>query len=110
MLVQRRFGRHGLHGRRGRAAPRRGPGGEGREDHLRCGWLEAERGVWTDGVVMPPPTFDHDLGLPKRVEALAVAQLVPKPGVEALHVAVFPRAARRDVGRLGRSEEHTSEL
>src|SRR4028118_1725161 len=65
MLVQRRFGRHGLQGRRGRSAQRRGPGGEGRQDHLRCGWPETERGVWTGGVVVPPPAFDHRPGLPR---------------------------------------------
>ena len=53
------------------------------------------------GIVMPPPALDDDLGLPQRVEDLAVEQFVPQSGVEALDVAVLPRTARRDVGGLG---------
>src|SRR5215210_7777672 len=36
-----------------------------------------------------------------RLEDLSVEQLVPKPGIEALDVAILPRAARSDVGGLG---------
>jgi hypothetical protein len=50
------------------------------------------------GIVVAPPALDNDLSLAQRVEDLAVEQLVAKPGVEALHVSVLPRAARRDVG------------
>src|SRR5918994_1970149 len=32
----------------------------------------------TAAVVVPPPAFDHDLGLRQRVEDLAVEQLVPE--------------------------------
>src|SRR5919199_6471483 len=79
MLVQRGPGRHG-------------PGGEGGQHHLRGGWAKAERGVWAYCVVVPPPALDHDLGLAQRVEDLAVEQLVAQPRVEALNVAVLPRA------------------
>ena len=53
------------------------------------------------GIVMAPPALDDDLRLLQRVEDLAVEQFVPQAGVEALDVAVLPRTARRDVGRLG---------
>ena len=32
----------------------------------------------TVAVVVPPPAFDHDLGLRQRVEDLAVEQLIPE--------------------------------
>ena len=54
-----------------------------------------------DGVVMPAPAFDDDLGFPQAVADLAVEQFVPQAGVEAFDVAVFPRAARCDAGGLG---------
>ena len=45
---------------------------------------------------MATPAFDHDPGLGQRVEDLAVEELVPKSGVEALAVAILPWAARLD--------------
>src|SRR5260221_8483328 len=42
-----------------------------------------------------------DLGLAQSVEDLAVEQLIAKAGVEALDVAVLPRAAPLDVSGLG---------
>src|SRR4051812_1319485 len=54
-----------------------------------------------DGVVMPAPALDDDLRLAKSVEDLAVEQFVPQPGIEALDIAILPRAARSDVGGLG---------
>ena len=42
-----------------------------------------------------------DLGLAQSVENLAIEQLIAKAGVEALDVAVLPRAAPLDVGGLG---------
>ena len=51
-------------------------------------------------IVMAPPTFDDDPGLLERVEALSVEQLIAHSGIEALDVAVLPRAARCDVGGL----------
>src|SRR5260221_12163748 len=42
-----------------------------------------------------------DLGLAQSVEDLAVEQLIAKAGVEALDVAVLPRAAPLDVGGPG---------
>src|SRR5215218_9442783 len=93
MLVQRWPRRHDLHGWRGRLAQRRGPGGESRHEHLRRGRPEAERGVRAYAVVVAPPAFDNHLGLPKRVEDLALQQFVAQAGVERLHVPVLPRAA-----------------
>ena len=49
---------------------------------------------------MPAPTLDEDLSLTERIENLTVQQLVSEAGIEALDVAVLPRTARRDVGRL----------
>src|SRR5215510_91117 len=42
-----------------------------------------------------------DLGLAQSVEDLPVEQLIAKAGVEALDVAVLPRAASLDVSGLG---------
>src|SRR5260221_3670037 len=42
-----------------------------------------------------------DLGLAQSVEDLAVEQLIAKAGVEALDVAILPRAAPLDVSGLG---------
>ena len=52
-----------------------------------------------DCVVVLAPPFDDDPGLLQRVENLAVEQLVAKLRVEALAIAVLPRAAGHDVGR-----------
>src|SRR5215210_631587 len=54
-----------------------------------------------DRVVVTTPTLDDDLRLTQAVEDLAIEQLVPEAGIEALDVAVLPRAARSDVGGLG---------
>src|SRR6266550_834509 len=54
-----------------------------------------------DRVVVASPALDDDLGLAQSVEDLAVEQLIAKAGVEALDVAVLPRAAPLDVGSLG---------
>ena len=50
---------------------------------------------------MCSPSFDHDLCLLKCVEDFAIEQLVAEPGVEALAIAVLPRAAGLDVGGAG---------
>ena len=52
----------------------------------------------TERVVEAPPAFHDDAGFSESVEDFAIEQLVPKPGVEALDVAVLPRAAGLDVG------------
>ena len=53
------------------------------------------------GVVVASPGFDHDLGLLQCVEDLAVEQFIAQFAVEAFAIAVLPRAARLDIGRLG---------
>jgi hypothetical protein len=53
-----------------------------------------------EGIVLPTPALDDDLGFPERVEDLAVQQLVPKLSVEGFHVSVLPGAARLDEERL----------
>jgi hypothetical protein len=57
--------------------------------------------VGPDRVVVASPALDDDLGLAQSVEDLAVEQLIAKAGVEALDVAVLPRAASLDVSGLG---------
>jgi hypothetical protein len=52
-------------------------------------------------IVVAPPALDDDLGLAQSVEDLPVEQLIAKAGVEALNVAVLPRAASLDVSGLG---------
>src|SRR6187455_3497529 len=49
--------------------------------------------MWSLGVVVAPPCFDDDLGLGEAVEDLAVEEFVAKLRVEALAVAVLPRAS-----------------
>jgi hypothetical protein len=44
------------------------------------------------------PALDHDLGLLKRVEDLAVEQLIAELRVKALDEAVLPWAAWGDIG------------
>src|SRR5918993_837567 len=50
---------------------------------------------------MTAPALDDNLRLAESVEDLAVEQLVPEPGIEALDIAILPRPAGRDVGGLG---------
>ena len=54
-----------------------------------------------DGVVVPPPALNDDLGFAQGVEDLAIEQLVAQAGVEAFDVAVLPRTASLDVSGLG---------
>ena len=54
-----------------------------------------------DGIVVPSPSFDHDLCLFQRVEDLTIEQLITKLSVEAFAVAIFPGTAWFDVGGLG---------
>ena len=49
--------------------------------------------VGSDGIVLAPPLLDQHGRLRQRVEDLPVQQLVPELAVEALVVAVLPRAA-----------------
>src|SRR5690606_3751821 len=56
-------------------------------------WLVSKRRVWPLGVVVSPPGFDDDLGLGEAVEDLTVKQFVAELRVEALAVAVLPRAS-----------------
>jgi hypothetical protein len=51
-------------------------------------------------VVVASRALDDQLGFAQSIEDLAVEQLIAKAGVEALDVAVLPRAAPLDVGGL----------
>ena len=44
--------------------------------------------MWAHGVAMAPPTLDNDPSLLKAEEDLGVEQLISKPSVEALDLAV----------------------
>src|SRR5690606_1216964 len=63
-------------------------------------WSIPERAVRPDGVVMPPPSFDQDLGLGERVEDLSVEQFITQRSVEAFAIAILPWRSGRDVERL----------
>ena len=51
----------------------------------------------SDGIVEPSPLLDEYRCLGQCVEDLSVQELVPQLAVEALVVAVLPRASRLDV-------------
>src|SRR5215218_7498328 len=93
MLVHDRPERHGRGGRRSWLGKRSRP-----QHDLRGGRDGAEGRARADRVVVPTPALDDDLGLLERGDDLAVEQLVPELGVEALDVAVLPRRAWGDVG------------
>jgi hypothetical protein len=57
--------------------------------------------VWPDGIVVPTPALGQHLYL--RREHLAIGQLVPQLGVEALAVAILPGTTR-----LGEQRLHTN--
>ena len=60
-----------------------------------------QRRVRPDRVVVLSPAFDDDPGFLERAEDLAVKQFIGKVRVEALTIAVLPRAAGLDIGRPG---------
>jgi hypothetical protein len=43
-----------------------------------------------NGVVVPSPGLDDDLGFTQRIEDLSVEQFVPQTSIEAFNVAVLP--------------------
>jgi hypothetical protein len=57
--------------------------------------------VGPDRIVVASPALDHDLRLTQRIEDFAVEKLITEAGIEALDIAVLPRAAPLDVGGLG---------
>jgi hypothetical protein len=57
--------------------------------------------VWPACIVEASPAFDHDAGLSKSVEDLAIEKFVTKAGIEALDVTILPWAPWLDVGSLG---------
>ena len=67
---------------------------------------ELRRGLVVQGtmrpvvVVIKPPAIDDPPGVFQTEEQLAIQQFVPETAVEALDVAVFPRAALGDKQRL----------
>lgn len=85
-------------GRRSWLGSRSRPRGEGWHDDLGSRCSIADRCVWPDGIVVPPPAFDDDLCLFQRVEDFPIEQLVAELSIKALDVSVLPRATWRDVG------------
>ena len=57
-----------------------------------AGRLIGQRAVGSDGVVLPPPLFDEHLCLLQGIEDLALQHLFAERSVEALVVAILPRA------------------
>ena len=51
-----------------------------------------------DCAKVPPPAFDDDLGLLQHIEDFTIEQFITQARVEALDVAILPRATRCDVG------------
>jgi hypothetical protein len=51
-------------------------------------------------IIEASPAFDDDPGFSERVEDLAIEKLITNAGIEALDVAILPRATRLDVGGL----------
>jgi len=56
--------------------------------------------VRSDGVVLPPPSCDQDLGFRQRIEDLAVEQFITQFPVKRFHKGVLPRIFRFDEQRL----------
>lgn len=61
-------------------------------------------------VVVSPPSFDDDLCLLERIEDFPVKQFITEFGIEAFAIAVFPRAARHNVGRLGTGKRKPQQI
>ena len=53
-----------------------------------------------EGVVLPAVVLDDHAGFGEGPELLPIKTFVPESSVEALHIAVLPRAAGFDVDRL----------
>ena len=62
--------------------------------------LVTQRAVWPLGVVFVSPRGCERPGIPDAIEDLHRQELISQAAVEALGVAVLPRAARLDVHRI----------
>src|ERR687885_1277212 len=100
MLVQGWPWRQRERGRRSWPGLRSRPRGKPRHEHLRRRRAVAQRSMRAHHIVVPAPALDHDLGLLQAVEDFSIEKLISEPGIEALDLAVLPRAARGNVGRL----------
>src|ERR1700741_1808672 len=66
------------------------------------GWrFGAQRGVWSDGVVVDAPALSQHTQFFDRVEDLSVEELISEFGVERFAVAVLPGRAGFDIQRFG---------
>jgi hypothetical protein len=53
--------------------------------------------MWSKRIVEAPPALHDDAGFGEGVEDLAIEKLITEAGIEALDVAILPRAPRLDV-------------
>jgi hypothetical protein len=59
----------------------------------------------TNGIVVPAPAFDDDLGFAQRVEDLAVEQLISQAGVDGMDGPCTGIGVRLQVPVEGTSQE-----
>lgn len=87
-------------GRVGRiqAALRSGRGAT--QDRFRRRLLAARQAAWSRRVEVLASAFDEDSRFPKRVEELAVEQLISELAARALNIAILPWASRLDAKRF----------
>lgn len=63
-------------------------------------YLVLQRTMRSAVIVIKPPTINDPTGLRQAKEQFSIQQFVPETTVEALHVAVFPRAPLGNEQRL----------
>jgi hypothetical protein len=56
---------------------------------------------WADRVVLPALGFDQNPGFLQGVEDFSVKELIAQARIEAIDIAVLPRASWSDIGGLG---------
>ena len=52
--------------------------------------------MWALMVILVSPLFREHVDVPESIEDLPIEEFVPELAVDALHIPVSPRAARRD--------------
>ena len=72
----------------------------GRSGHLKPAASHGGTSVWPHRVVLLPPLFGANCGLPQRVEDLPIQKLVSQCSVEGFDEAVLPPAIGFDEQRL----------
>ena len=67
---------------------------------LRCWRFISQAGVRADVVVVVSPLFQNDLRLFQRMEGFTVQAFIAQAAIEALVIAILPRAARFNIQGL----------